>query len=74
MRKWTARAFLVLLAAAVLVCVPATALFSLLRNWIADRPFSFWYKQLKLDLIEVSGFIKASWRNAAIDGGVESGA
>lgn len=71
MRKWAARVVLVLLALAVLACLPATLLFSLLRNWLADRPFAFWYEVTVGDLAEMAGFFRAQWRDT--DNGDESG-
>ncbi len=71
MQKWAARVVLVLLALAVLACLPATLLFSLLRNWLADRPFAFWYEAMVKDLAELAGFLRTQWRDT--DDGDESG-
>lgn len=64
---------LVVLALTVLACLPFTLPFSLLRNWLADRPFSFWWAVLLADLKELVGFFSASWRGP-IDDGEDSGA
>jgi hypothetical protein len=72
MLKFGTRALLVLLAVVVLTCLPFTAVFSLLRNWLADRPFRFWFDMLVADLTDMVGFFKANWRDP--DDGANSGA